>query len=228
MEFVDLQAYLAVRERVDVLVRHANVESSVPGCPDWRVRDVVAHLAGLCDDWVEGRLEGYGSDAWTATQVQRFSGATVEDILNCWSQSIERFRLLPDDPRMGRPARWAFGDAITHEADIRGALRSGRAPHEAVLLALKGAIARWRLVLRDSGVPSLRVRAVDAREWWAGALDDVDTVSVETTAYELFRALAGRRSASQVRSWRWSTDPALYLSAGLPFPFAWASTDIID
>jgi hypothetical protein len=138
------------------------------------------------------------------------------------------FAALSDHPVMGPPARWAFGDAITHEADIRGAVQAERVPHDAVVLALKGGVGRWRQVLREAGVPTLLIRAVDAREWWAGQPEDPDAVIVETSAYELFRALAGRRSINQVCEWSWSSDPHVFTATGLPYPFAWASSDIVD
>jgi hypothetical protein len=188
----------------------------------------MAHLAGLCEDWVNHRLDGYGSAEWTAAQVSRFSGCRVEDVLERWQDAMTRFALLDEDPQMGSPARWAFGDAVIHEADIRGALGSVRVPQDAVLLSLKGAIGRWRHVLRDAGVRTLLVQAPDARAWWLGVADDPNAVLVEARAYEVFRALAGRRSERQVREWVWSADPEPYLTAGLPYPFSWALADISD
>ena len=220
-------AYLEVRERVDRLVRGGDPDSPVSTCPDWTVRDVVAHLTGLCEDWAEGRLEGYGSDAWTEAQIARFAGAEVEEILDRWRRAATRFADLDDDPVMGPPARWAFGDAVTHEADIRGALGAERVPNDAVLMALKGAIARWRQVLGDAGTPTLHLHATDARAWWLGQPDDPDAVTADTSSYEIFRALAGRRSESQVRAWSWSGSPEAFISAGLPDPFRWAADDVV-
>jgi hypothetical protein len=129
---------------------------------------------------------------------------------------------------MGPPARWAFGDAVTHEADIRGALRAGRVPADAVLLSLKGSVARWRDTLRNESIATLLLRAPDARDWWLGVRDDPRAVDVEAPAYEFFRALSGRRSLSQVRTWRWSGNSDPYLAIGLPYPFHWAEEDLLD
>ena len=130
-------------------MRVGDAECPVPSCPGWRVRDVVAHLAGLCEDWVDHHLGGYASDGWTSTQVSRFSQNSLDEILDRWRSAMTQFVALDDDPVMGAPARWAFGDAVSHEADIRGALHFGRVPDDAVLLALKPAISRWRQVLRE-------------------------------------------------------------------------------
>jgi uncharacterized protein (TIGR03083 family) len=225
---MELEAYQEVRERLDHLLRSGDPDAPVPACPSWRVRDVTAHLAGLCEDWVDHRLEGYGSDHWTALQVSRFSGLRLEQVLDAWRDAMSRFALLDDDPRMGPPARWAFGDAVIHEADIRGALGSGHVPLDAVLLGLKGAIGRWREVLREARAETLFVRTPDARAWWLGVENDPNAVVVMAPVYEVFRALSGRRSERQVRGWDWTADPGPYLTAGLPYPFSWGSDDLVD
>ena len=225
---MDVGDYDAVRERIASVVRFGDPDAPVPACPAWRVRDVIAHLAGLCEDWTAHRLGGYASDEWTASQVARFDGMRVADVLQRWQDNVEAFARLGDEPGMGPPVRWAFGDAIVHEADIRGALDAGRVPPDAVLLALKGSIARWRETLAQAGTATLLVRAPDAREWWLGPHDDPTATVVDVPAYELFRALAGRRTIEQVRSWSWSANPDPYIVAGLPYPFHWASTMIVD
>jgi uncharacterized protein (TIGR03083 family) len=224
---VDLDAYRGVHDRVAAVVLAADGETPVPCCPGWRVRDVVAHLAGLCEDWVDHRLDGYASDSWTAAQVSRFSACDLDEILERWHGAMDRFAALEDDPVMGPPARWAFGDAVIHEADIRGALGAPRVPDDAVLLALKGAVARWRQVLAAAEVPTLFLQVPEMRDWWLGS-PDVEPITVTASAYDVFRGLAGRRSTEQMRRWAWSSDPEPYLAAGLPYPFRCATADIID
>jgi uncharacterized protein (TIGR03083 family) len=225
---MDLDAYRGVVQRIEGIVRVGDGEAAVPCCPGWRVRDVVAHLTGLCEDWVNHDLDGYASEPWTAAQIARFTGSSLDEVLASWDRAVERFAVLDDDPLMGSPARWAFGDAVIHEADIRGALDAARVPHDVVLVALRGAIARWRQVLGASVVPTLLLRVPDARDWWLGEPDDRERIEVEASAYEVFRGLAGRRSTEQVASWTWSGDPEPYLDAGLPYPFQWSPIDVID
>lgn len=225
---MDGDAYLAVRERLVPLLRRSDAEAPIPACPAWRVRDLAAHLTGLCEDWVEGRLDGYASEAWTAAQVERFRNCTVDEILQRWDDSAARFIQLEDDPVMGPPARWASGDAIIHEADLRGAIGAERVPHDAVLLALKSSIGRWRESLGSRDVPSLHVETLDARDWWLGDPADTTSVSVRTSTYEVFRALAGRRNEAQVRAWDWSGDPGPYIDSGLPYPFRWSAEGLKD
>jgi uncharacterized protein (TIGR03083 family) len=224
----ETEAYAAVHARLDELLRGRTGEEHVACCPGWTVRDVVAHLAGLCEDWVEGRLEGYASETWTATQVARFAHETCDEIFARWERALESFWTVPEDPVMGLPVRWAFGDGVVHEADIRGAIGDGRVPPDAVALALKGQIARWRLVVADAKLRTLLVRCPDLRDWWLGQHDDPRAVVVEAPAYEVFRALAGRRSAEQIRSWSWSGEPSPFLTAGLPYPFSFAVEPVMD
>ena len=223
-----LEPYLAIRQRLDDLLRGRPGDERVPACPAWSVRDVVAHLTGLCEDWVERRLDGYASGAWTAAQVERCAGLTLDAILDRWAAAAERFARLDDDPVMGPPAQWAFGDAVTHEADVLGTVGAGRVPADAVALALKGSIARWREVLGATSLGTLVVRAPDLREWWIGTHEDPEATVVEAPSYEVFRALSGRRSEAQVRAWSWSADASPYLAAGLPYPFRFAEHDIVD
>jgi uncharacterized protein (TIGR03083 family) len=222
-----LDAYAALRRRVAELVDGIGCDAAVPACPGWEVRDVLAHLVGLCEDWVNHRVDGYASVAWTASQVSRYETWTSVQLLQRWAEVAEQFARLDNDQVMGPPARWAFGDAVIHEADIRGALAAGRVPRDAVLLGMHGSIVRWRQILARADL-NLVVRPPDAREWRLESAADHETACVTAPVYELFRALAGRRSPDQVRAWSWSTDPEPFLAAGLPYPFRWAANPIED
>ena len=47
----------------------ARSSASVPATPAWRAHDVLAHLVGVPDDVVNGRLDGLASDSWTQAQA---------------------------------------------------------------------------------------------------------------------------------------------------------------
>jgi uncharacterized protein (TIGR03083 family) len=222
-------AYSALHLRLGALLATTEGSELVPSCPEWTVRDVLAHLVGLCEDWIENRLDGYASPSWTAQQIARHHDHGIAGLLERWSDLIPDFARLDDHPNIGPPARWAFGDAIIHEADLRGGLEAGRAPHDAVLLSLTGTIVRWRAVLDNANPPTtLVLRPADAPEWILGSLNSDTPIVASPTAYELFRALAGRRTEEQVRAWSWSADPDPILRLGLPYPFQWAGNPITD
>src|SRR3954462_336182 len=95
--------------------------ASVPTCPRWSVHDVVAHLTGVVSDALDGRLDGVATDPWTAAQVDARRDHSVRDMLAEWNTRAPAFEELLDG--MGEPGRQAVGDAVTHEHDIRAALR---------------------------------------------------------------------------------------------------------
>jgi len=219
--------YAEVRDRIAGFVSDADGARPVPACPGWQVRDVLVHLLGVCEDWVNQRLEGYASDEWTDDHLRRHASRSPRDLLTAWAECLERFSDLVTSPFGGTPARWAFGDAVVHEADLRGALDAGRVPHDVARLALRGSTARWHDVLVKSGSPQLCVRSPEGIEWLAGP-PGRPGLEVEVPTYDLFRALAGRRSREQVRAWAWSRDPEPVIGAGLPYPFRWSIESIDD
>lgn len=225
-----LEAYRAVADRVvtTALAAEDRLDEPAPACPGWSARHVVHHLAGLCQDWAALNLDGYASDEWTAAQVDRFDGASITEVVEAWRTALHGFAEVTESPIGATPANWAFGDAVVHEADLYPVLAPGtRVPDDAVGLALRAGVARWRMTLADVGAPPLRIVGTGAREWAYGEIGD-DAASVEAPPYEWFRTWFGRRSRSQVEAFEWSTDPTPWLDAGLAFPFRWADTDLTD
>ena len=94
------------------------------------VHEVVAHLAGLCEDWVNHNLDGYATETWTAQQVSRHTHRTCHEILDSWADAMTSFTHLENSDAELPPARWPFGDAVDHEADIRGAIAADRVPRQ--------------------------------------------------------------------------------------------------
>ncbi|MGA1565876.1 MAG: maleylpyruvate isomerase N-terminal domain-containing protein [Ilumatobacteraceae bacterium] len=67
-----LPAYSATRERIVHLLRTASTDDAnrqVPACPEWTVADLAAHIAGLAEDIIAGRVEGAGTDPWNLMRV---------------------------------------------------------------------------------------------------------------------------------------------------------------
>src|SRR5437763_7932093 len=86
--------YAAARERVSALVTDladGQLSTSVPSCPGWTVHDVVAHLAGTVADVQAGRLDGVGSDPWTAAQVEARRATPVDEIVEEWAAGSPTF-----------------------------------------------------------------------------------------------------------------------------------------
>ena len=87
-----LTPYLDTVERViELALGTDDLDRTVPTCPDWTAHDVLAHLAGLAEDWVDGRLDSYGSDEWAQAQVERLRGCRIDGI-------AARLRAAADTP----------------------------------------------------------------------------------------------------------------------------------
>ncbi|MDQ3384475.1 MAG: ClbS/DfsB family four-helix bundle protein, partial [Actinomycetota bacterium] len=79
-----IEAYRGVQQRMtDLLDRMepSQADLVVPATPDWRVRDLLAHVVGVTADVAAGRLDGAGSDPWTAVQVEQRQGRSIEELL---------------------------------------------------------------------------------------------------------------------------------------------------
>ena len=189
---------------------------------------MLAHLVGLCEDWVGGRFDGYASEEWTAAHLERHRGESCASLLETWRTTMTAFAEVDDSPLGATPARWAFGDAVVHEGDLRGATSQrsgprdcGRTQPAGLAGPLAAGAATGRLGSRARG-PARRPGALD------GFARSRAGVEVEADLYEVFRGLAGRRSAAQVAGWSWSGDPSPCLTAGPPYPFRWARDPIVD
>src|SRR3954471_14260388 len=117
-------AYGELRVRVTELLRQTDasaLQQPAPATPGWRVHDVVAHLVGVPDDVVNGRLDGIASDPWTQAQVDKRTGCSAAEMLAEWEANAPAFEaMLAAAP--GEIAGQAVFDAATHEHDLRHAV----------------------------------------------------------------------------------------------------------
>jgi uncharacterized protein (TIGR03083 family) len=179
--------------------------TAVPACPDWTVREVFAHQAGVAADILGGRLDGVATDAWTRRQVAERADRSLAEILDEWDADaprlVETMAPLGDsvDPRL-------LIDLWTHAQDVRGA--TGRPGDRTGTVAdwVAGA-ARSNLEhrVREAGLPAIAVDLGDQPPPGPGG-------GVEVASFELSRALTGRRSPDQIRDWAWTVaDPGPYI-----------------
>lgn len=202
--------YRKGRARICDLVEELDdeqLQTLVPGCPEWTVRDLVSHLSALAADVAQGRNEGAGSDPWTERQVTERADRSLAELLAEWDEYGPQVDAVIDD--MGLEGYRIFYDAAMHEDDLREALGlplADDSTHAEVLGGL-AAITGPRL----TGLPPLEVRTGE-RTWTFGDGPAV-TVLTAPDEGELGRVLAGRRSAEQLRAFDWSGDPEPYLDA---------------
>ena len=195
------QQYRELRGRVIDLVRDlddARVAAIAPATPEWRVRDIVAHLTGVCADVLAGNLGGVATDDWTAKQVTDRRDVPFDELLEEWEEkgtAVEA--IMPDFPPIA--AGQMVTDSVTHEQDIRGALGTPGARDSD---ALDGAF-RWGAMALDGSEP-MRLASE------AGAVDVGEGEPVATVRagrFEFVRSMTGRRSLDQMRAYDWDGEP---------------------
>jgi hypothetical protein len=195
--------YQETRERIVALVvglDDAALSTAVGACPGWSVRDVVAHVAAVAEDWVSARLAGPATDEETAAQIARFGGYHLAEILATWSDAAAALDHMAETAGVKPP----LGDITSHEHDIRGAIgRPGAQDSEAV----------WHSsdqLFTNLGTPVPLIVTVEDAEYRSGP-DDRAEIRLRTTRFEGLRWRTGRRSRAQLAAMDWSGDPTAVL-----------------
>ncbi|WP_433158801.1 FAD-dependent monooxygenase [Kribbella sp. CA-247076] len=203
----------------------------VPACPEWTVRDLIAHLAGIAEDSLRGSYFAEALDAWrdpalaeqretwTAGQVSTRVDRPIESVLREFDEyggrlvTAMRRGELPDGPPWLLSA--PVGDLAVHLADLREAL--GLEPDERSPITHFGfaAYRDWlHARIAEHGLPALRL-SDGHKDWVLGPGEPGTTLTAGRT--ELFRAITGRRSAAAIRAYEWSGDPSPYLPVIAPY-----------
>jgi len=220
------------QQRVVRLVRSLTPERLhliVPLNPAWRVRDVVAHMAGVCEDLTSGNFPDISDpkqqpeqatvrEVWTQAQVDRRRDVPIGELLDEWNRLARRWEaVLQYDPAGLSPAALVTAslDVGCHLHDLRHALGE-RGDRGAPTTAVAFAISRTWLAMRlDSArLPAIRMRCADG-EWVLGQCPVGNTVQGDS--FELFRTITGRRSHHQLLALDWDEDPTDALDALAPY-----------
>ena len=174
-------AYVALRERVIALVRDQPAEARdlpVFHCPAWTVGDVLAHMVGVNEDILAGRMEGVTTEAWTQAQVDRHRGETLAQLVDAWKDTIPAFDAVL--PMIPAPVNSQLVlDAVTHEHDLRHALGLPGGRNETAVAVAVG----WVLHTAEQKSPGLATRLQR---------------SLGANAFDLLRVATGRRSTAQI------------------------------
>jgi uncharacterized protein (TIGR03083 family) len=232
---VDLAgAYRDGRQRLTALVTApgAQVDRFVPLTPAWRVRDVVAHVTGVAEDLLAGSFPDFSDpkaqpeqalarEQWTEQQVQRRRDLPLDALIAQWEEIGQRVETAlaadPDDARYPLASRvGATFDLGCHLHDVRHALGQP-GDREAPVTRTAFSLARGWLDLRlqRAGAGQLRLVTPD-RTWDLGTGEPAATV--EAPAFELFRAISGRRSRDQILALAWTGDAEQLLEVLSPYP----------
>lgn len=202
---MDLQLaelYRDARLRIAGLVNNDIADLPVSATPAWTIHDVVAHVLGIVVDTRTNNMDGAPSDAWTAAQVERSKGKSVEELLVEWEHEAVAFEDFLSTP--AGQARWRVAaDANSHYADIKTALgQPVSLPTPFLEWVLPRLTTHFETSTQERGLPP---------------------ITVDISDFEYVRSRFGRRSRDEVLAYSWSHDPEPYLESWFIFGPAAAS-----
>ena len=164
-----------------------------PCTPDWTVRDVLSHVAGVSIDIVEGNVAGAATDPWTAAQVERWRDTPVDELIARWDAAIGP--AADGVEAFGQPL--PVFDCHSHEHDVRTALgRPGNRDSEAMEVIVAA------LLQVDVGRP-FTIECTD-RPAVVNEGDGAPLRLAGVSGFDVARSRLGRRSRAQVCNWSWS------------------------
>src|SRR5215210_1639491 len=194
--------YRALRGRVGDLVRDADeeqLERLTPAAPEWRVRDLVAHLSGITADINAGNLDGVATDAWTARQVDTRRDWSIDRVLDEWDTEASKVEAVMSSLPEIAAAQMTM-DAATHEHDIRGALEMpGSRDSDAIAIGFDFGVQVATGTV-DQADATLDIETEAGTRTVGGG---VRRIGVRADQFELVRAMTGRRSVDQMRGFDW-------------------------
>lgn len=198
------QYYRQSHQEICTLVTSEDEHLPVPACPDWTLHDLLAHLTGAMQDFINRNTDGAPGPDWTAAHVARFRDTDLASIKLAWQEAIDNAgavfrhlggRLLPD--------------VATHELDVRGALGNTEARDTDRLRTATEMLISWGDAhYRNVSMPAIELR-FDGKSYAIGEGDPQAVIS--TSLFEASRVLTGRRSEAQIRALDWSVDPSPWI-----------------
>src|SRR5438105_4895509 len=185
---------------------------TVPGCPEWTIKDVYAHRAGVVADALAGRLDGVATDPWTARQVEERAGKSLAAVLDEWEEIVPPFEAFLES---GAAPPQVIIDQWSHEQDVRAALgRPANRDDERAKFCVEALAG-----MRGESWEHAPLEVIgDSGKWTLGRGDP--QITLRGSDYDLARALLGRRSLAQVRAMDWTGDPQPVLDHLVVFAYA--------
>ncbi|HEV3309761.1 MAG TPA: maleylpyruvate isomerase family mycothiol-dependent enzyme [Chloroflexota bacterium] len=207
----EVEIYLDARRRLVEVIRSIPddmLERQVPSTPLWTARQLVAHLVGAGEDFINRNFPtSISFEEWTATQVARRADDPMQKLLVAWEEIFPR--VIEAMESAGVPTRPLINDTVVHEQDLRGMIgAAGGRDAPGYEFATKVACERFSGRIRDADLPAI---ALETDDWTVTAGSGDPTGRVRAGSFELFRSLWGRRSAEQMKALDWSVEPDRYV-----------------
>ena len=192
-------SYVALRARVIDLLRSTPESSGnivVPCTPEWTIRQLAAHLVGVPEDVLAGRMEGVTTDAWTHAQVERYGDLTLTELADLFESSAPKIDAIIQNFPQPIISQFVM-DAVTHEQDMRSALGvSGGRDSKAIEVGVG-----FFLNLFETSDPALSTALVNT----------------SVGRWDVLRSLTGRRTIEQMNSLGLDGEAIALQITGLPF-----------
>jgi len=196
-------------------------------CPNWSIKDVYAHLAGISTDILAGNTENAATEAWADGHAADRSEHSLVQVLDEWETAGAGVSEVMEAAGDAFPFQ-LFVDQFTHGWDIRAALgpTASATPDLAVYeLYLDEFLGR---ITADSPADLAAVKLVVAGQSVSiGTGPEAGTLNLDL--FEYARVSMGRRSQSQLEALPWPdavSDPGPYID--LLVVWSVNSNDVVD
>jgi uncharacterized protein (TIGR03083 family) len=175
-------SYVALRARVIELLRSTPESSGnivVPCTPEWTVRQLAAHVVGVPEDVLAGRMEGVASDAWTQAQVELYGHLTLSELADLFEATAPQIDAIIHNIPQPIISQFVM-DAVTHEQDIRGALG---VPGGRDSIAVNVGVGFFLNLIEVSDPPLF-----------------TELTNTAASSWDILRSLTGRRTVEQMNA----------------------------
>lgn len=184
----------------------------VPACPEWTVKDVAAHVAGLVADLLAGHKPPLGTPEMTSRQVDERAGMTLAEVCDEWLANADGIAaIMAETPLL---AMGLTADLAVHHGDIAEAVGAvSEPPPRAVAVACE----RYMPLLQERVAERLDIAltvTLDEQVWSPAA--GATPRSLSATRVDALRSVTGRRTRAEVESMlTWDGDAADILDGAL-------------
>ena len=151
----------------------------MPCTPEWTIRQLAAHLVGVPEDVLAGRMEGVASDAWTHAQVERYGDLTLKELADLFESSAPKIDSVIHNFPQPIISQFVM-DAVTHEQGMRSALG---VPGGRDSKAVEVGVGFFLNLIEVSDPPLFNV-----------------LISTATSPWDVLRSLTGRRTVEQMNA----------------------------
>lgn len=168
----------------------------VLACPEWTVKDLFSHVAGIAADLGSGRGPTGDTQVWVDGLVTSRKGRSLASVVDEWNEVGPTFEAAIDN----MPKRlWTLTyDTVVHEHDLRAAIKKpGDRESEGVKISAVLGLKLVRVDLAAKSLPAFRA-IIDGVEHNVG--EGEPALTLTASAFDTLRLLGSRRTISEMKS----------------------------